>query len=295
MEYNAARIFPLSYWLNKVAIVTGGSSGLGLAIARQLFAAGSSVVLAARDEGRLKVAVDAVEKGATSGISGKAVLPARCDVTRDDEVSALVEATLNRLGRLDALVNCAGISGRGKVLETTPEQFQKMWELNFLALVRCTRAAAPHLLKNRGHLVNIGSLASKSASKYLGAYPATKFAVAAYSQQLRLELEPQGLHVLLVCPGPIKRDTSEKRYADQGAGLPEGARKPGGGVKLSGIDPDRLAKKILASCERRRKELVVPMTSRVLFALSQLSPALGDWIVEQMTGPPTAGRGRDAN
>jgi short-subunit dehydrogenase len=272
----------MSYWLNKVAIVTGGSSGLGLAISRALFAAGSSVALVARDRERLTAAAAAVAH-MKSPTAGKAAVGMHCDITQDEDVASLVSAVAKRFGRLDVLVNCAGISGRGKVLDTTPDQFQQMWELNFLALVRCTRAAAPHLIKNHGHLINIGSLASKSASKYLGAYPATKFAVAGYTQQLRLELEPEGLHVLLVCPGPIKRDDANPRYAEQAEGLPEAARKPGGGVKLGGIDPNRLAKKILAACERRRRELVVPCRSRMLFAMSQLAPGLGDWVVNRMT------------
>jgi uncharacterized protein len=272
----------MSYWLNKVAIVTGGSSGLGLAISRALFAAGSSVVLAARDRERLTAAAAEVEQ-VKSPTAGKAAVGIHCDITRDEDVAALVSAVTKRFGRLDLLVNCAGKSGRGKVLETTPQQFQEMWELNFLALVRCTRAAAPHLLKSRGHLVNIGSLASKSASKFLGAYPATKFAVAAYTQQLRLELEPEGLHVLLVCPGPIKRDDGGQRYAEQAKNLPDAAGQPGGGVKLSKIEPERLAKKILSACERRKKELVMPCKSKILFAMSQLSPSLGDWVVNRMT------------
>lgn len=283
----------MSYWQNKVAIVTGGSSGLGLAIARQLFAAGSTVVLAARDAGRLKAAADEVRGQTTelttgpvkgSGIERRGAVGIACDITQDDQVSALIGSTLDRFGQLDVLVNCAGKSGRGKVLDTTPQEFQEMWELNFLALVRCTRAAAPHLIKNRGHLINIGSLASKSASKFLGAYPATKFAVAAYTQQLRLELEPEGLHVLLVCPGPLQRDDAGLRYADQADSLPDAARKPGGGVKLRGIEPDRLARKILSACERRKKELVMPCKSKMLFAMSQLSPSLGDWMVNRMTG-----------
>src|SRR6185295_12775215 len=240
----------MSYWQNKVAIVTGGSSGLGLAIAKNLYAAGSTVVLAARDADRLKTAASEVRGAGTelttgpvkgSGIEQRGAIGISCDITRDDQVASLIGSTLDRF---DVLVNCAGRSGRGKVLETTPQQFQEMWELNFLALVRCTRAAAPHLLKSRGHLVNIGSLASKSASKFLGAYPATKFAVAAYTQQLRLELEPEGLHVLLVCPGPIKRDDAGQRYADAVDNLPKSAGQPGGGVKLGKIDPDRLARKI---------------------------------------------------
>jgi short-subunit dehydrogenase len=272
----------MSYWRNKVAIVTGGSSGLGLAIAKELYSAGTTVVLAARDANRLEVATSEVRAAATEATT---VVGIPCDITRDEQVTSLIGSTLDRFGQLDLLVNCAGKSGRRKVLDTTPQQFQEMWELNFLALVRCTRTAAPHLLKSRGHLVNIGSLASKSASKFLGAYPATKFAVAAYTQQLRLELEPEGLHVLLVCPGPIKRDESNVRYADEAKGLPESARKPGGGVKLKGIDPERLAKKILTACERRKKELVIPCKSKLLFAMSQLSPSLGDWVVNRMTGP----------
>jgi len=272
----------MAYWRNKVAIVTGGSSGLGLAIAKELYYAGANVVLAARDANRLEVAAKEVQ-GAATDVTTVVGIP--CDITRDEQVASLIGSTLDRFGQLDVLVNCAGKSGRGKVLDTTPQQFQEMWELNFLALVRCTRAAAPHLIKSRGHLVNIGSLASKSASKFLGAYPATKFAVAAYTQQLRLELEPEGLHVLLVCPGPIKRDESTRRYADEAQGLPETAQKPGGGVKLNRIDPQWLAKRILAACERRKKELVIPWKSKLLFAISQLSPSLGDWIVNRMTGP----------
>jgi short-subunit dehydrogenase len=283
----------MSYWQNKVAIVTGGSSGLGLAIAQRLFAVGGTVVMAARDQSRLQKGVEIVRANRTelnaagpvkgSGIERRGVIGIAADITRDEQVTSLIQQTLDRFGQLDMLVNCAGKSGRGKVLETTPQQFQEMWELNFLALVRCTRASAPHLLKSRGHLVNIGSLASKAAAKYLGAYPATKFAVAAYTQQLRLELEPEGLHVLLVCPGPIKREDSSERYADKANNLPESARQPGGGVKLKGIEPDRLAGKILSACERRKKELVVPCRSRMLFAMSQLSPSLGDWVVNRMT------------
>jgi short-subunit dehydrogenase len=184
---------------------------------------------------------------------------------------------------LDVLVNCVGRSARGTLDATTPEDFQQLWTLNFLSIVRCTGAALPDLLKTRGHVVNIGSLAAKSASRYLGAYPASKFPVAAYSQQLRLELGPQGLHVLLVCPGPLARQDAGQRYDDQSGGLPAAARKPGGGVKVKAIDPDWLAGRILVNCQRRRAELVVPAKARLLFAVSQLWPSLGDRIVRRMT------------
>jgi short-subunit dehydrogenase len=156
-------------------------------------------------------------------------------------------------------------------------------ELNLIALVRCTQAAMPHLLKRRGHVVNIGSLAAKSASRWVGAYPATKHAVAAYSQQLRLELGSEGLHVLLVCPGPIARD-DERLYPLEGLEeLPERARRPGAGVKTKAIAPQKLAAAILRACQRRRPELVMPGKARLLFALAQWCPRLGDWIVLRST------------
>jgi short-subunit dehydrogenase len=157
-------------------------------------------------------------------------------------------------------------------------------ELNFIALVRCTRAAVPHLLKQRGHVVNIGSLAAKSAARWVGAYPATKFAVAAYSQQLRLELGSQGLHVLLVCPGPIERKDSRLYPLTGLEDVPESAREPGAGVKTKAIAPSALARAILRACEKRRPEIVMPSKARWLFALAQLWPGLGDWIVLRETG-----------
>jgi NAD(P)-dependent dehydrogenase (short-subunit alcohol dehydrogenase family) len=267
----------MSYWTDKVALITGGSQGLGLAIARVLVAAGAKVVITARNQEQLA--------GAAAGLS---ISDRTCgwlptDVTHTDQVDSLVAEVVRLHGRLDLLVNCAGKSDRGQIAAVTAEQFRGLIDLNFLSAVRVTRAALPHLLKSRGHVVHIGSLAAKSASRYLGAYPASKFPLAAYAQQLRMELGPQGLHVLLVCPGPIRRDDAGSRYDSAAADLPPEARRPGGGVKLKGIDPDWLARKILAACERGQPELIVPARAKLLFALAQLWPTLGDWIITRMT------------
>ena len=176
------------------------------------------------------------------------MLGIHADITRQEDVDRLFAQTLDRFGRLDVLVNNAGRSMRGKVLDTTPEQFRDLMELNLIALVRCTRAAVPHLLRQRGHVVNIGSLAAKSAARWVGAYPATKFAVAAYSQQLRLELGPQGLHVLLVCPGPIQRKDARLYPLEGLEDVPEQARAPGAGVRVRAIPPQELARAILRAC-----------------------------------------------
>ena len=194
-----------------------------------------------------------------------------------------VLGNLDRYGRLDCLINNVGKSTRGNVLDMTADDFRDHLELNFLTTVNCTRAATPHLRESQGHLVNIGSLASKSVSRYLGTYPATKFALAGYTQQLRYELGPDGVHVLLVCPGPLTRPDAGQRYDKQSTDLPASAKRPGGGVKLKGIDPNWLAKQILRACEKRRAELVVPAKARWLFALSQLWPSLGDRILRRVS------------
>ena len=158
----------MDHWRNKVALVTGGSSGLGRVIADAFAAAGAKVAIVGLE-------ADAVRR--TAGemqAAGRDVLGLQADITRQEDVDRLFAATLERFGRLDVLVNNAGRSMRGKLLDTTPEQFRDLMELNLIALVRCTRAAVPHLLKQRGHVVNIGSLAAKSAVRWVGAYPATQ-------------------------------------------------------------------------------------------------------------------------
>jgi len=267
----------MNYWKDKIVVVTGGTRGLGRAIAASFASAGSAVVVAARNA----EAVKCVE--AELQVGGGRALGVAADITRDDDVARLTQTTIERYGRLDVLVNNAGRSVRGPVIDTKPEQFRELMELNLIALVRCTRAAMPHLLKQRGHVVNIGSLASKTASRWVGAYPATKHAVAAYSQQLRLELGPQGLHVLLVCPGPIASDEERRQPLEGTDTVPEESRRPGGGVRLSAIEPKKLAEQIMRACERRVPELVVPGKARLLFALAQLWPGLGDWIVLKKT------------
>ncbi len=265
------------YWHDKRVLVTGGSSGLGLALAQEFAAQGARVALLARNPKRLQQAAATLAGGPERTL----LLPA--DITQADQVTAALETLREQWQGLEVLVNCAGRSARGAIQQQTPQQFHALMELNFYALVRCTQAALPLLLASRGHVINIGSLASKLAPRFMGAYPASKFAVAAYSQQLRLELGEQGLHVLLVCPGPIAREKTRTYQAQDDPSLPPEAGRPGAGARVKQLDPHKLARQILRACQKRRVELVVPGKVRLLLALSALWPTLGDRLLLRFT------------
>ena len=263
----------MNYWQDKVVVITGGSSGLGFAFAHELLARGSKVAVVARDPSRLQQAEVALN-------CPDRLLCLTANLTHSTEVQALPSSVLERFGRVDALVNCAGRSSRGEVLKTPLDTYRELFELNTMALISCTQAFAASLSSTGGHVVNIGSLASKLASRFLGAYPVSKFPVGAFSQQLRLEAQG-AFHVLLVCPGPIARDDAGRRYQD--SEVPEVAKQPGGGAKLKGLDPYFVVASTLRACQRRRRELILPRKARILVAISAMHPAWGDWLLRKFS------------
>jgi NAD(P)-dependent dehydrogenase (short-subunit alcohol dehydrogenase family) len=272
----------VSYWQGKRAVVTGGSSGLGRTLAGALVARGARVAIVARGAEALEQT--AHELRAQRGD----ILPVRADVTCQKDINRLVTSIHSAWGGLDLLCHCAGRSMRGTVLATPAAEFESLWKTNFLSALQCTQAFAPSLIESHGHVILIGSLASKVAAGYLGAYPASKFPLAALAQQLRIELGEYGPHVLLVCPGPIAREgvtpaDSPGRYDAQASGIPATAHQPGGGAKLRSIDPRWLADRILDACQQRKAELIVPRSARLLCAIAQLSPNIGDWLLRRMT------------
>jgi short-subunit dehydrogenase len=272
----------MNFWHGKRAVITGGSAGLGRTLARVLVERGVRIAIVARRAEPLETAAAELRH------LGGHVLTVTADVTESREVDKLASTIQSSWGGLDLLCNCAGQSMRGTVLGTSVDDFRALWEVNFLAALQCSKKFAPTLAENHGHIVLVGSLASKAAAGYLGAYPASKFPLTALAQQLRIERGEAGPHVLLVCPGPISRGAGDPyqaggRYVEQSADLPPGAQKPGGGAKVRAIDPRRLSEQILEACQQRRAELVVPSSARLLFAISQLSPRLGDWLLRRMT------------
>ena len=265
----------MKHWEDKIVVVTGGSAGLGFAIARQFALEGAVPVLVARNLEKLK---SARSRLAEENLPADYVI---ADVTDAEAARKMIDEVVERHGKLDVLVNNVGKSIRTKITETTPEQYRDLMEANFMSAVNCSLPALKSLESSSGHIINIGSLAAKSAWPFIGPYTTSKFALAGFNHQLRVETPPN-IHVMFVCPGPIQRDDSGKRYDEQSESLPDEAKKPGAGVSFSGIDPAMLAKKIVKGCRKRKIEILVPRKTRWMLVLGTISPGLGDWLLTRL-------------
>jgi NADP-dependent 3-hydroxy acid dehydrogenase YdfG len=208
-----------------VALVTGASSGIGEATARMLAGRGATVAMAARRTDRLE------KLGEEIAGAGGTALPVELDVSDREAAEAAVARTVEELGRLDLLVNNAGVMLLGPMLEAPVEEWQQMVEVNLLGLMYMTKAAVPHLLEAAGgdrgvaDIVNISSVAGRIARRNSGVYNATKFGVGAFSESLRQEVTKQRVRVALVEPGavatelqshnrPEVKEQIEKRFED---------------------------------------------------------------------------------
>lgn len=214
-----------------VAVITGASSGIGAETSRELARRGAAVVLGARRLDRLKEIVDEIERN-----GGRAVA-CQTDVTRREDVDRLIQAAVDRFGRLDALVNNAGTGLGADLWLSSDDAMERIVEVNLLAVARATRSAFAYLTRPGGVIVNVGSVAGEGGG--YGLYAATKYGVRGLSDALRRDLWHAGIAVVLVEPGFIRTEmTADLR-------LP----MPGPGV---------VARAIAGSIERPRRLVVVP-------------------------------------
>ncbi|QEG23519.1 SDR family NAD(P)-dependent oxidoreductase [Mariniblastus fucicola] len=259
----------MEQWKDKVVVVTGGSAGFGKAIVDAFAAAGATVVSISRSP----------DEHGGNGERGN-VFSVQADVTDDESVAAAVSQIIQQHERIDVWINNVGQSIRVAFEAATMEQYRQLMEINFYTAVRCSLAVLPHLEKSSGSIVQIGTLAARTGWKNIAPYVTSKHALSGFAHQLRIE-SPDNVHSLFVCPGPIRRDDAATRYKAQSNGLGDAASTPGAGVKISGLDPEWLARRIVTSIEKRQPELVVPAKARLLFSILQLSPRLGDWLLRK--------------
>ncbi|MCW2778955.1 MAG: NADP-dependent 3-hydroxy acid dehydrogenase YdfG [Frankiales bacterium] len=188
---------------DKVALVTGASSGIGEATAVALAEAGAAVAVGARRKDRLDTLAARLRDG------GASVLQLDLDVTDEAQCRAAVERTATELGGLDVLVNNAGVMLLGPIEDADTEDWRRMIGTNVLGLMYMTHAALPHLLARKGDVVNVSSVAGRTARSGAGVYNASKWGVGAFSESLRQEVTGRGVRVVVVEPGAVATELTD--------------------------------------------------------------------------------------
>lgn len=270
----------------RVAVVTGGSAGLGKAIASELYLAGYKVAIIGRDLEKLERACGEIDLHSEKSPDTFFPTPFVADLSKPSDVLEVFAKIQTQLGDLDVLVNNVGMSDRGTIENLDSERLMQVIGANLIPTLLCSRAAVASLARRKGVIVNIGSLAAKVGPRYLGGYPAAKHALSGLTQQMRLEWKASGVHVGQLNPGPIRRDDAGTRYANQTStdpNLPASANLPGGGTRVKGLPAEKVAKKVLRMIKRRQTDVMLPSHLRPLVAIGNLWPPLGDWLLLRFT------------
>src|SRR6185312_5795621 len=192
----------------KTAVVTGGSRGIGLGIARELAAAGCRVVICGRDPQVLEAAIGQLK---SEGLSASAK---RCDIADENQVHEFFQALRDRFGRLDFLINNAGAAhALANVERMAPEEFRRVLDVNLTGTFLCCRAAIP-IMGSGGVIVNNLSVAAHQSFPGMSAYNAAKAGAAAFTKTLREELREKGIRVLALVPGAVDTDIWQQFWPD---------------------------------------------------------------------------------
>lgn len=256
---------------DKVAIITGASSGLGAALALELAKQGAHLTLFARREEKLS---EVAEQCRQLGVQVVTVVG---DVTRVEDCEQLVEATVAAFGRIDYLIANAGISMWARFDEVEDlGVFRKLMETNYLGLVYCVHAALPHLKVSKGMIVAIASLQSKFGVPLHTGYGASKHAVLGFLNALRLEVED--VHVLTVLPHWLQ-GTNLRRHAfgKDGEALGDSSQRH----NKEALSLRSCCRAILKAMRKQRRELVLPWHHRALPFLQVIHPKIIEWLVKR--------------
>jgi short-subunit dehydrogenase len=235
-----------NFFYNKRIWITGASSGIGEALAYEFASLGAQLVLSARNESELlRVASKCRELGA--GIVIVQVL----DLAKHDTIPVVVKSVLEKVGKIDVLLNNGGISQRSLAKDTTLEVDQKIMAVNYFGTIALTKAVLPSMLTHHlGHVVTITSLTGKFGSPYRSSYAASKHALHGFFDSLRAELADSAIKITLICPGYVRTNVSINALTADGEKLgtmDEATQK--------GMPAERLARKIAQAIENGNEEI----------------------------------------
>jgi len=259
----------------KVVLITGGSRGLGLVLAREICARGGNVALIARDPDELARA-----KADLSQQGGK-VLTIQCDLLDSGQIQAAVRLTIDHFTKIDILINNAGIIEVGPLEHLTREDFERAMRLHFWAPFELISQVVPEMrIWGGGRIVNISSIGGKIAVPHMAAYSASKFALTGLSDAFRAELARDNIHVTTVAPGMMRTGSHvnakfKGKHDNEFAWFAASA-----GAPLISMNADRAARKILAACRRGQPSLTLTFAARGAILGNALFPNLTGYLMK---------------
>jgi len=254
---------------DKVALITGGSRGLGLVLARELLRQGTYVAICARDEDELQRARLDLDR------VGWRVFAVPCDVTDREQVEAMVRRVNEYFGQIDVLINNAGVIQVAPMDLMTPEDYQEAMRVHFWGPLYTTRAVLGHMRRTgAGRIVNITSIGGKVSVPHLLPYSASKFALVGLSEGLRAELARDNILVTTVCPG-LMRTGSPRQAFFKGQHRKEYAWfSISDALPLLSISAERAARQIIRACQRGDAEVVLSLPAKLATVFHGLFPGL---------------------
>ncbi|HEY0510676.1 MAG TPA: SDR family oxidoreductase [Thermoanaerobaculia bacterium] len=289
----AVRRRPPIQFRDRVAVITGGSRGLGLLMARELAAEGARIAILARDPAELDLA-----RRELAAAGGQRVLALPCDVGNEDEVRWAIDATTERFGRLDILINNAGVIQVGPLEHMTVADFEEAMRVHFWGPLYATLAALPHLRKGEtGRIVNISSIGGRIAVPHLVPYSASKFALAGLSDGLRSELAKEGIYVTTVTPG-LMRTGSHVNARFKGKRNEEFSWFAiSDSLPLTSMAGRRAARRILEACRYGEPSLTLTPQAKAAAIANTLAPNATARLLElaaRMLPGPSGADGQEA-
>ncbi len=256
---------------DNVVVITGGSSGIGREMARQLALQGAKLALAARDKSLLEEAVTECRS------IGAEAIAVPMDVSSKQQCFELIDAALSAFGRIDTLVNNAGISMHSRFDELNDlNAVDRIIQVNLLGSIYCTHFALPHLKKTRGRLVAVSSVTGKAGVPTRSVYAASKHGMAGFFDSLRIELAPEGVSVTVVYPGFVATEIAQRAIGPDGNVLGE---RPVHDTEVMPVN--ECARIIIEAAARRDRERLMSLNARLGLIIKPIAPKLVDKMAER--------------
>lgn len=251
---------------SKVVIITGASSGIGRALSELYVSRGYRVVMAARNEEKLSELAADFEK------QGGDVLPVKTDVSKEVDCKNLIDKAIEKYGRIDVLINNAGISMRGMFKDTELDVIRKLMDVNYWGTVFCTKYALPHVLKQKGSIVGVISIVGHVGLPARTGYASSKFAIRGFLDTLRIEHLKDGLHVLVAAPGFTESNIRKTALTADGSQQGDTPRNESGMMTS-----EEVAQRIAKAVDKRKRSLILTFKEgKLTVFLGKFLPGLLD-------------------